>query len=239
MRRLRGLLISDTIFILTTFILGMVNIAVSFFDSTGRLQIWLARLWARIVLAGAGVQISVEGLEQIDPKVSYVFAANHASYMDTPVAFALIPVQFRFLAKQGLFKIPFLGNHLKRAGHIPVLRDDPRGSVKTLQVAAETIQKKQISVLIFPEGGRSEDGRLQEMKEGAAYIAIRAGVPLVPIALIGTHNVLPYGAGILRSGKVVLRILPPIETSSLTLKDRGRITEEVHSQLLNALGQSA
>lgn len=239
MRRLRGLLISDTIFILTTFILGMVNIAVSFFDSTGRLQIWLARLWARIVLAGAGVHISVEGLEQIDPKVSYVFAANHASYMDTPVAFALIPVQFRFLAKQGLFKIPFLGNHLKRAGHIPVLRDDPRGSVKTLQVAAETIQKKQISVLIFPEGGRSEDGRLQEMKEGAAYIAIRAGVPLVPIALIGTHNVLPYGAGILRSGKVVLRILPPIETSSLTLKDRGRITEEVHSQLLNALGQSA
>ncbi len=239
MRRLRGLLISDPIFILTTIVLGTVNILVSFFDATGRLQIWLARLWSRIVLAGSGVKVRIEGLEQIDSNASYVFAANHASYMDTPVAFASIPSQFRFLAKQGLFKIPFLGNHLTRAGHIPVMRDDPRGSVKTLQLAAEAINQKRISLLIFPEGGRSHDGKLQELKEGAAYIAIKAGVPLVPLALIGTNKILPYGAGILRSGQVTLRVLPPIDTRSLTLKDRGRITDQVHLQILSALGQSS
>ncbi len=235
MQRLRGLLISDPIFILTTAILGTVNIAVSFFDATGRVQIWLARLWARIVLAGSGIKVHVKGLDQIDPQSSYVFAANHASYMDTPVAFATIPVQFRFLAKQGLFKIPFLGNHLKAAGHIPVMRDDPRSSVKTLQIAAEAIQHKKISLLIFPEGGRSTDGQLQEFKEGSAYIAIKAGVPLVPMAFIGTHKVLPYGAGILRSGRVTLRVFPPIVTTGMTLKDRGRLTELAHAQILNAL----
>lgn len=178
MRSLRGLLISDPIFLITTAFLGTLNILVSFFDTTGRLQIRLARLWARIVLAGSGIRVRVEGLEQLDLNESYVFAANHASYMDTPVAFAMIPLQFRFLAKQGLFKIPFLGNHLSKAGHIPVMRDDPRSSVKTLQLAAETIQRKKISLLIFPEGGRSSDGKLQEFKEGSAYIAIKAGVPL-------------------------------------------------------------
>lgn len=237
MRWLRGLLIADPLFLLVTTVMGTLNILVSFFDTTGRTQIQLARWWAQMALAVSGVNLRAEGLEQIDPKRSYVFAANHASYMDTPVAFATIPLQFRFLAKQGLFKIPFLGNHLSKAGHIPVMRGDPRSSVKTLQVAAETIQAKGISLLIFPEGGRSHDGVLQEMKEGAAYIAIKAGVPLVPLALVGTNDVLPYGSGVLRAGRVTVKILPPIETKTLSLKDRGSLTEQVHAQLKAALGQ--
>ncbi len=235
MRWLRGLLIADPIFILITTVLGTINIIVSFFDSTGRLQIKLARLWSRIALWTSGIQVHIEGLEQIDLQGSYVFAANHASYMDTPVAFAMIPLQFRFLAKHGLFKIPFLGNHLTKAGHIPVIRNDPRSSVKTLQVAADTIQQKGISLLIFPEGGRSHDGVLQELKEGAAYIAIKAGVPLVPLALVGTKDVLPYGSAVLRSGHVLVRVFPPIVTTNLTLKDRTRLTAEVESQLRSAL----
>jgi len=97
--------------------------------------------------------------------------------MDTPVALANIPVQFRFLAKRGLFQIPFLGTHLSRAGHIPVPREDPRAAVKVMQQAAEVIQAKKISLLIFPEGGRSHDGQMRPFKEGGLYIAIRAGVP--------------------------------------------------------------
>ncbi len=230
MKRLRGLFVGDPIIIVSTIVLGTINIAISFFDPKGNQQIRLARLWSKILLGGCGIEVQVEGLEQLDLQSSYVFVANHASYMDTPVAIAKIPMQFRFLAKRGLFKIPFLGQHLTKAGHIPVDRGDARAAVKTLSVAAEVIQQKRISLLIFPEGGRSHDGRLQGFKDGSAYIAIKAGVPIVPLVLMGTDQVLPYGSGVVLPGKVVLRVLTPIPTDRLTSKDRVRVTEEIHAQ---------
>jgi 1-acyl-sn-glycerol-3-phosphate acyltransferase len=155
--------------------------------------------------------------------------------MDTPVALAHIPVQFRFLAKRGLFQIPLLGSHLSRAGHIPVPREDPRAAVKTMQIAAETIRDKRISLLIFPEGGRSHDGVLRSFKEGGAYIAIRAGVPVVPMVLMGTREVLPYGSGVVHAGSVTLRILEPIATSGMTLKDRGALTEQARDLIVREI----
>lgn len=239
MKRLRGLLFADPAIVLATVFFGTVSIIISFFDSIGNVQIRVARAWARTLLAVSGVKVRVEGLDGIDPSGSYVFIANHLSYMDTPVALAHIPVQFRFLAKRGLFQIPFLGQHLSRAGHIPVPREDPRAAVKTMQLAAEVIQQKKISLLIFPEGGRSHDGILRPFKEGGAYIAIKAGVPLVPLVMIGTRKVLPYGAGIVESGEVTLRILKPIDTRNLTLKDRATVTNQLREQILNELKQPA
>src|SRR3569833_3467254 len=177
MQRLRGLLFADPAIILATIFFGTISLIVSFFDSTGAIQIRVARVWARTLLAVSGVRVRVEGLEHIDPSDSNVFISNHASYMDTPAVLAHIPVQFRFLAKRGLFQIPLLGTHLSRAGHIPVPREDPRASVKTMQVAAETIQQKNISLLIFPEGGRSHDGVLRPGGGGGAGGAGRAGGP--------------------------------------------------------------
>ncbi|MBV9761609.1 MAG: 1-acyl-sn-glycerol-3-phosphate acyltransferase [Acidobacteriaceae bacterium] len=235
MKRLRGLLFADPAIILATIVFGTASLIVSFFDSTGRAQIRVARAWARTLLAVSGVRVSVEGLEHIDPNASYVFIANHLSYMDTPVALANIPAQFRFLAKRGLFQIPLLGTHLSRAGHIPVPREDPRGAVKTLQRAADTIKEKQISLLIFPEGGRSRDGVLQAFKEGGIYIAIRAGVPVAPTIIIGTDAVLPYGGGAPQAGAVTLRILPPIETREYSLKDRGALTERLRALIASEL----
>jgi 1-acyl-sn-glycerol-3-phosphate acyltransferase len=107
--------------------------------------------------------------------------------------------------------------------------------VKTLQLAAETVQTKKISLLIFPEGGRSHDGVLTAFKEGGAYIAIRAGVPVVPLVLLGGRNVLPFGGGIVKSGKIVMRVLEPISTKGLSLKDRGTLTEQVRNLLLAEL----
>lgn len=231
MRWLRGVLFADPVVMLSTVFFGTVSLAVSFFDETGRQQLRVARAWARTLLAAGGVKVHVEGLEHVDPEGSYVFIANHLSYFDTPVMLGHIPVQFRFLAKRGLFQIPFLGTHLARAGHVPVPREDPRASVKTMQQAAEVIQQKKVSLLIFPEGGRSHDGVLRPFKEGGAYIAIRAGVPLVPCVLLGTRNVLPYGGGIVRSGEVTLRILPPIPTTGLTLKDRSRVTSNIRDTI--------
>jgi 1-acyl-sn-glycerol-3-phosphate acyltransferase len=235
MKWLRGLVLADPVIVLATIVFGSISLLVSFFEPTGNAMHRVARAWARFLVAISGVKVHVEGLEHILPGGSYVFVANHLSYMDTPVVLAHIPVQFRFLAKRGLFQIPLLGTHLGRAGHIPVPREDPRGAVKTMQKAAETIQEKKISLLIFPEGGRSHNGELQSFKEGGAYIAIRAGVPLVPVAILGTREVLPYGAGVVKSGPVVLRILKPIETAELTLKERGKVSEELRSLIAKEL----
>ena len=232
---LRAYLFADPLIVLATIFYGSWSLALSFFDETGDGLIRVARRWAKALLAAGGVKVEVEGLEHIDPSGSYVFVSNHASYMDTPVVLANIPVQFRFLAKRGLFQIPLLGTHLGQAGHIPVPREDPRASVKTMQLAAETIQRRRISMLVFPEGGRSVDGVMREFKEGAAYIAIRAGVPVVPLALIGTHAILPMHSGIVRPGRVKLRIMPPIPTAGMSLKDRTQLTAQLH-ELIAGMG---
>lgn len=228
-------MVADPATVLATIFFGTVSLIVSFFDSTGAVQARVRRIWAQALLVAAGIRVRVEGLEQVDPNGSYVFISNHLSYIDTPVALAKVPVQFRFLAKRGLFKIPLLGTHLRRAGHIPVPREDPRAAVKTMQLAAEIIQQKGISLLIFPEGGRSRDGALAPFKEGGAYIAIRAGVPVVPMVMIGTREVLPFGGGVVLSGAVTLRILKPVETAGLTLKDRGALTERVRQMIAQEL----
>jgi 1-acyl-sn-glycerol-3-phosphate acyltransferase len=228
MARLRAYLFADPLIILATIFFGLWSLILSFFDKSGDGLIRVARRWAKVLLAVGAVKVEVEGLEHIDPNASYVFVSNHASYMDTPVVLASIPVQFRFLAKRGLFEIPLLGTHLSQAGHIPVPREDPRASVKTMQLAAETIQRRGISMLVFPEGGRSVDGVIHEFKEGAAYIAIRAGVAVVPLALIGSHDILPMHSAVVRPGRVKLCILPPIPTAGLALKDRTQLTEQLH-----------
>jgi 1-acyl-sn-glycerol-3-phosphate acyltransferase len=227
---IRALLITDPLIIIATILLGSVNLAVSLFDPGGYKQVSIARFWSKVLMWIAGVKLTVEGLEKIDPKGSYVFVCNHLSYMDTPVVLGTIPVQFRFLAKKSLFSIPFLGYHLHRAGHIPVPRENPRAALKTMGDAAKIINERGISVLIFPEGGRSLTG-LQEFKEGAAYIAIRAGVPIVPLALKGTLEVLPMGSLNVRPGKVWLRVGDPIETKNLTPHDRAQLTLELRERV--------
>jgi 1-acyl-sn-glycerol-3-phosphate acyltransferase len=225
---------------LSTILCGIISAALSLFGaSTERKQIAVARFWARTLLFFGGVRVEVEGLDKIDPEGRYVFASNHLSYVDTPLVFANVPVQFRFLAKQGLFQIPFMGWHLKTAGHIPVPRGDPRAALKVLTRAAELIQTHGISVLFFPEGGRSRDGTLKPFKDGAAYIAIRAKAPLVPLALIGTREVLPMGSALLRRGKVTLRVGDPIATTSMTIRDRAALSETARDRvaaLLNSYG---
>jgi 1-acyl-sn-glycerol-3-phosphate acyltransferase len=234
----RSLLITDPLIILSTILMGSVNLVVSLFDNGGRKQLEVARSWSRLLLKIAGIRMTVEGLEKIDPNGSYVFVSNHASFMDTPVVLGHIPVQFRFLAKQGLFSIPFLGHHLKRAGHLPVPKDNPRDAVKMMTEAGRIIRERGISVLVFPEGGRSLEG-LQPFKEGAAYIAIKAGVPVVPVALVGTLEVLPMGSMHVRPGCVTLRIGDPIATAHLKPKDRGELTQHLYNRVSELFNEPA
>jgi 1-acyl-sn-glycerol-3-phosphate acyltransferase len=221
---------------LSTIACGTVSLVLALFRSTQRQQIEIGRLWAKSLLLIARTKVKIQGLEKIDANGSYVFVSNHLSYMDTPVVFSSIPVQFRFLAKKGLFQIPFLGWHLSTAGHIPVPREDPRSSLRTLSRAAELIQTQGISLLIFPEGGRTMDGELHDFKDGAAYLAIKAQAPLVPLALLGSREILPMGSATIRHGKVRLVVGDPIPTAGLTLHERRRLTEMAREQVASMLG---
>jgi 1-acyl-sn-glycerol-3-phosphate acyltransferase len=230
-----SMLFVDPLIILSTILFGTISISASFFEKEGATQTRMARLWARSLLKIAGVSVRIEGLEKIKPGKSYVFVANHLSYMDTPVVLGNIPVQFRFMAKSGLFQIPFLGTHLARAGHIPVPLEDPRAAVKSLAQGAEVIRKLGVSVWIFPEGGRSITGVLQPFKEGAAYVAIKAGVELVPLALVGTRKVLAMGSATFHRAPVILRVGDPIPTAGRALRDRHELTEAAREQIVAML----
>jgi len=234
----RSLLITDPIIIVATIIMGSISMLTSLFDSKGVAQHKIARVWSRMLLAVSGVKMRIEGLEKLEPNGCYVFVGNHRSLMDIPVVMAHIPLQVRFFAKKGLFLIPIMGTHLRRAGHLPVVKDDPRASLKSMSDAARIIRQSGISVLLFQEGGRSTDG-LKDFKEGAAYVAIKAGVPVVPIAMLGTREVLPMGSMQIMSGVVELRIGDPIPTANFTLKDRALLTQMMRDKVAELIGESA
>jgi 1-acyl-sn-glycerol-3-phosphate acyltransferase len=222
---------------ISTIVFGIVSRVLHLAGSADRKLIEVARLWARSLLFMGGVKVEVEGLDKIDPNGRYVFISNHLSYIDTPVIFSRIPVQFRFLAKSGLFQIPFLGWHLKDAGHISVSLKEPHAALRTLNRTAELIESRGISVLFFPEGGRAMDGKLKEFKDGAAYIAIKAQAPMVPVVLVGAREILPMGSGTIRRGLVRLRIGDPISTVGLTSRDdRRSLTEAAREQVVKMLG---
>jgi len=228
---LRAALLTDPLIVLATIVMGTASLATSLFDATGRAQHGVARLWARMLLRIGRVRVRVEGLERIAPESSYVFVSNHLSYMDTPLVIAHIPCQFRFLAKQGLFKVPFIGYHLKRAGHIPVPRGDARASLRTLAESARIVRDRGVSVLVFPEGGRSP-GAMREFKPGAAYIAIKAGVPAVPLGIAGTRQILPMDSLLVRGGQVLLRIWEPIPTSGMAIHDHRQLSQLLRQRVL-------
>jgi 1-acyl-sn-glycerol-3-phosphate acyltransferase len=235
MSLLRSVLFSTPMIALCTIVMGSISLIASFFDHTGKSQHALARVWGKMLLAVSFMRVSVVGVEKLDPNGPYVFVANHGSYMDIPALLATLPQQFRFFAKKGLYSIPFLGTHLRRAGHLPVDRSSPRASLKSMMEASRMISGRGISVLNFPEGGRSQEG-LHEFKEGPAYIAIKAGVPVVPVAIVGARELLPMGSGHLKSGHIVVRVGNPIPTEGMEASQRMELTRRLHddvSQLMS------
>ena len=234
--RLRAYLLIDPLIVIATVVLGSASLLASAFDKRGRTQHAIARLWARILLAVSGARIRIEGVEKLDTDAAYVLVANHSSYMDTP-AVLLIPLQIRFFAKGGLFRIPLLGGHLRRAGHLPVVRDNPRASLKSLTEGARLVRERGVSVLLFPEGGRSPDG-LREFKEGAAYLAIKAGVPVVPIGIMGMRRVMPMGSFHVRPHAVTMRIGDPIPTAGIKLDARGELNQTLRRKVAELIGEA-
>lgn len=218
--------------------MGTISLVTSLFDGSGRLQHRVAQIWARMLLIISGVRVTVEGLEHLQPGHSYIFVANHRSFMDIPIVLAHIPVQFRFLAKRSLFKVPFIGYHLQRAGHIPVERGDTRASLRAMGEAARIIREQGVSVLIFPEGGRTP-GPMGPFRPGAAYVAVKGGISVAPLGILGAGEVLPMGSLLVRSRPVRLRIGRPIQTSEMDPHSHRALTGQLFDQVTALAGAPA
>jgi 1-acyl-sn-glycerol-3-phosphate acyltransferase len=226
--RLTSNLARGPLFFFFTGVFGCMSLAASCLEKDGRLQHNIARLWARTSLRIAGAPVTIIGRENLLPVA--VYTSNHTSFMDTPLVFSSLPFQFRILAKQSLWKWPFIGWHLNRSGQIPV--DEESGSVAGLNRAIRVL-KSGMPLFIFPEGGRTKDGQVQPFMRGPAYISIRARVPLVPIALIGTYELLPIHTHHFRPRPVKLVIGKPIDPSGYTVRQTDELTAKLRDEILH------
>jgi 1-acyl-sn-glycerol-3-phosphate acyltransferase len=200
-----------------TIVLGTLSIGSSVFQSSGRFAHWCARTWSRLILVTTGVDIDVSGLERLQPNRAYVFVANHQSIYDIPIVFWSLPYQIRIIAKESLGRVPFLGWHLRRTGHMLVDRRRPdRAGIFD---RASKLMRQGLSLIVFPEGTRSRDGRVAPFKGGSFYLALEAGLPVVPISIVGSRHVMLKGRLTTYPGRVRLIVHEPIDTSDLVGAD--------------------
>jgi len=228
--RWRSNLLQAPLFGLGTIAFGSLALFASLWDHSGYLQHRIARLWARFSLWCSWSPLAVEGGEHLRVDGPVVFACNHTSYMDTPVLFSSIPGQFRILAKKELWKLPFIGWYLNRSGQIPVDIDNQRAALSSLSGGVKTLRSG-MPVFVFPEGGRTPDGQLQPFMNGAAYLAIRAQVPVVPMALSGVYDLLPMHTKHFFPTQLRLRVGAPIQTTGMTVRDTDALTKQIHSAI--------
>jgi 1-acyl-sn-glycerol-3-phosphate acyltransferase len=212
-----------------TIVLGAVSIVSSLFDSRGYLAHGCARAWSWLILKTTGVRVSVEGLDRIKPGTTYVFVSNHQSIYDTPVVFASLPYQIRIIAKASLARFPVLGWHLKRGGHLFVDRRHPDRA--GILARWRALVSEGLSLIIYAEGTRSPDGHVGKFKAGSFLLAIEAGLPIVPLAVIGTRQVMPKGRLRTEPADVRLIVHDPIEPPALdapTVHDAKALADRVH-----------
>jgi 1-acyl-sn-glycerol-3-phosphate acyltransferase len=228
--RWRTNLIQAPLLGLVTGICGSLSLLVSFFDKSGRAQHRIARVWARLGIWSSGCSLRVFGAENLLRHPVAVYASNHTSYMDTPVVFAALPFQFRILAKKELWSIPFIGWYLSRSGQIPIDTANPRATLSSLGVGVKALRAG-LPLFVFPEGGRTRDGELQSFLSGAAYLAIRAQVPLVPIALSGVYDLLPIHTRHFYPGELTLTVGEPIETAGVHIRKAEELTERLRAAI--------
>jgi 1-acyl-sn-glycerol-3-phosphate acyltransferase len=227
--RLSSNLVRGPLFFFFTGMFGSLSLAASCVEKNGRWQHAIARRWARTSLGVAGARVTIIGRENLLPVA--VYTSNHTSFMDTPLVFSSLPFQFRILAKQSLWKWPFIGWHLNRSGQIPVDEDSGGGAITGLNRAIRVL-KEGMPLFIFPEGGRTKDGQVQAFMKGPAYIAIRARVPLVPMALVGTYELLPIHTHHFRPRPIKLVIGKPIDPSAYSIRQADDLTVRLRAEIV-------
>ena len=211
-----------------TFLLGSSVILVALFSKKGNFAHWIARVWGRSILLVSGIHVTVSGLEHIPRGRPCIFMANHQSNFDIPVLLGRLPIQFRWLAKEELFRIPIFGRGMRGCGYISIDRSNRKSAFASLKEAALKIREG-VSVMIFPEGTRSSDGEIKPFKKGGFVLSVDAGVLIVPIVIYGTRAIMPKGRLMIQPQDVRLEILEPIDTSEFTRKTKDDLMEKVRS----------
>ena len=223
-----------------TIVLGTISLFCSLFDRDGRVQHNLARLWSRLIMTTILSPVTVTGGENlagtdnseidnsnVKPRV---YAVTHASALDIPILYVYLPFQFRIIFKSELLSYPFIGWHLKRSGQVCINQQNPAVSIGALKSALRSLRRG-MPLVIFPEGGRTRDGELQPFLPGTFFLAIKAQADIVPIALVGTFDLLPMNTYHIKCQPLQMRVGKPISTVGFTLQDTDRVLAEVKAAI--------
>lgn len=228
--RLRSYLILDPLIWLYTLVLGLLALPGGLFDRSGRRLHWFSRAWSWLIMKTILSPVKVIDLEKIDTSKTHVYAVNHASAMDIPFLYVYLPFQFRIAFKKELLSYPVVGWQLKRSGQICIDQQKPTNSIAAIRSAVKSL-KAGMPLVIFPEGGRTPDGEIKPFLPGAFFLAIKAQVDIVPVALIGTYELLPMDTYHIKCRPLEMRVGEPISMAGLTMRDLEAVSAKVHKAM--------
>jgi 1-acyl-sn-glycerol-3-phosphate acyltransferase len=224
--RLRSYFILDPLIWGYTLVLGLVALPGGLFDKTGRRLHWFSRAWSRLIMKTILSPVKVTGLDKIDTSQPCVYAVNHASAMDIPVLYVYLPFQFRIVFKKELLAYPVVGWQLKRSGQVCIDQQKPTNSIAAIRSAVKSL-KAGMPLVIYPEGGRTPDGHIKPFLPGAFFLAIKAQVDIIPVALVGTYELLPMNTYHIKCRPLEMRVGEPISTVGMTMRDLEAVSARV------------
>ena len=231
--RLRSYFILAPLIWVYTIVLGTVSLGCSLFDRGGRIQHNLAHFWSWLIMKTILSPVKVTGnLKAIGADKPRVYAVTHASALDIPVLYVYLPFQFRIIFKSELLSYPFVGWHLKRSGQVCINQQNPSLSIGAIKSALRSLRSG-TPLVIFPEGGRTPNGELQPFLPGTFFLAIKAQADIVPIALLGTFDLLPMNTYHIKCQPLEMRVGEPVSTAGLTLRDTEAVSAKVKAAIDN------
>ncbi len=228
--RLRSYFILDPLIWVYTLVMGLGALPGGMFDRSGRRLHWFSYAWSWLIMKTIFSPVKVTGLEKIDKSKAHVYAVNHASALDIPVLYVNLPFQFRIAFKKELLSYPVIGWQLTRSGQICIDQQNPSRSVGSIRTALKGL-KAGMPLVIFPEGGRTPDGEIKPFLPGAFFLAIKAQVDIVPVALVGTYELLPMDTYHIKCRPLEMRVGKPIPTTGLTVRDLEAVSRRVQTAL--------
>jgi 1-acyl-sn-glycerol-3-phosphate acyltransferase len=224
--RLRSYFILNTLIWFYTLAMGVIALPGGMFDRTGRRLHWFSRTWSWLIMKTILSPVKVTGLDQIDLSKPHVYAVNHASALDIPVLYVNLPFQFRIVFKKELLAYPIVGWQLRRSGQVCIDQQKPTNSIAAIRSAVKSL-KAGMPLVIFPEGGRTPDGDIKPFLPGAFFLAIKAQVDIVPVALAGTYELLPMNTYHIKCRPLEMRVGEPISTAGMTMRDMEAVSAKV------------
>ena len=227
---LRSYVILDPLIWLYTLVLGLLALPGGMFDPSGRRLHWFSRAWSWLIMKTIFSPVKVTGLDKIDTSKTHVYAVNHASAMDIPFLYVYLPFQFRIVFKKELLAYPIVGWQLKRSGQVCIDQQKPTNSIAAIRSAVKSL-KAGMPLVIFPEGGRTPDGEIKPFLPGAFFLALKAQVDIVPVALIGTYELLPMDTYHIKCRPLEMRVGEPISTAGLTMRDTEAVSAKVQKAM--------